>query len=361
MSEQVITHADQISVTWLDEVLRESGDLVGGSVAGFAVEPLHSDNSHVIRIRLDYAPGSAGNLPATLFLKMCGGDNSHPFGPSEVEYYRRDYVGRPNLPLLKCYSAVYSPEQKSYHLLLEDLTQTHGPCWEKRADGEYIYPVAEGLGALHACHWATADSRPASLGWPLDDQLGRYFDHILPGVPLLLAELKDAVDPALLELAKTLADRLPAKLYQRAQNSNGLTLVHGDPNPGNILAPLAGPTAGKTYLIDRQPFDWSLTTWLGVSDLAYAVALWWEPELRRQHEVKILATYYASLRENGVSGYTWEQLWLDYRLAVMQCIFIPFEWALLESDRRNMRWVWEPEFRRILAATQDLNGLALLD
>lgn len=26
-------------------------------------------------------------------------------------------------------------------------------------------------------------------------------------------------------------------MIQRCQNSNGLTLIHGDPNPGNILAP----------------------------------------------------------------------------------------------------------------------------
>lgn len=44
----------------------------------------------------------------------------------------------------------------------------------------------------------------------------------------------------------------------------------------------------------------------------------------------------------------------------MQCIYIPFEWCLLENDRKKMRWLWEDEFRRVLVATQDLNCLEFL-
>lgn len=358
-SERVITAPGQLSADWFEAVLRQSGALTGGSVAAFRVDPLKSDNSHVVRIWLDYASGSSGELPARLFLKLCGGDNSHAFGPSEVEYYRRDYAGLTDAPLLKCYSAVYSPEKASYHLLLEDLTATHGPSWEKTARGDYIYPVAEGLGKLHSYWWSSRAGRPASLGYPLDEQLAKFLNHMEGGPALLFEELKDEVDAASLETAQRLADRLPATLARRIKDPNGFTLVHGDLNPGNILSPLPG-FEGKTYLIDRQPFDWSLATWLAASDLAYAMVLWLEPEVRREHEVKVLKTYYASLLAKGITGYTWEQLWLDYRLCAMQCIYIPFEWCLLESDRKNMDWVWKPEFRRVLAAVQDLNCLDLL-
>ncbi len=357
--EQVITAPDQLSAAWFEAVLRESGALSGGSVAAFRLDPLKSDNSHVLRIWLDYAPGSSGERPARLFLKLCGGDNSPAFGPSEVEYYRRDYAGLPDVPLIKCYSAVYSPEKASYHLLLEDLTATHGPNWEKTGHGGYIYPVADGLGKLHSYWWSSPTTRAATPGGPVDEQLAKFLAHMEGGPALLFEELKDELDASSRETAQRLADRLPAALAARARDPNGFTLVHGDLNPGNILSPLPG-FEGKTYLIDRQPFDWSLTTWLAVSDLAYAMVLWWEPALRREHEVEVLKTYYASLLAKGLTGYSWEQLWRDYRLCAMQCIYIPFEWCLLESDRKNMDWVWKPEFRRVLAAVQDLNGLDLL-
>lgn len=130
MSEQVITVTSQLTKRWLDEVLRESGDLLRGAVKAFKVEPLKSENSNIARIRLAYDDASSGNLPASLFLKMCGGGNSHDFGPSEVAYYRRDYMGRANLPMLKCYSAVCSVAKKSYHLLLEEDRKKMRWLWE---------------------------------------------------------------------------------------------------------------------------------------------------------------------------------------------------------------------------------------
>ena len=45
------------------------------------------------------------------------------------------------------------------------------------------------------------------------------------------------------------------------------------------------------YLIDRQPFNWSLTTWLGVYDLAYAIVLDWPSELRERFEILTLERY----------------------------------------------------------------------
>jgi predicted unusual protein kinase regulating ubiquinone biosynthesis (AarF/ABC1/UbiB family) len=42
-----------------------------------------------------------------------------------------------------------------------------------------------------------------------------------------------------------------------------MTLIHGDPNPGNILVPKVGEqpalsaSKGPLFLIDQQPFDWN--------------------------------------------------------------------------------------------------------
>jgi len=141
-------------------------------------------------------------------------------------------------------------------------------------------------------------------------------------------------------------------MRERGHDAAGFTLVHGDVNPGNILAPRVG--RGRVYLVDRQPFDWSLTTWLGVSDLAYMMVHWWDSALRRQWEIPILRRYHDALVGRGVADYPWEQLLRDYRLCAVQSVYVAVEWLVLEGDRTRMRWIWEPQLHKAMAAYLDL-------
>ena len=100
-------------------------------------------------------------------------------------------------------------------------------------------------------------------------------------------------------------------------------LIHGDIGHHNILVPRRGDR--PIYLIDRQPFNWSLTTWLGVYDLAYAMVLDWETDTRRQYEIPILKRYHAHLIKHGITDYTWERLFDDYRLCVAMGVYIATE------------------------------------
>ena len=75
------------------------------------------------------------------------------FGESEVTYYTRDYVNVPNAPLLRCYDAAYSEGLKRYHILLDDVAETHIEAAEKEPTLEYGLWLAEGLAALHARWW----------------------------------------------------------------------------------------------------------------------------------------------------------------------------------------------------------------
>jgi hypothetical protein len=129
-------------------------------------------------------------------------------------------------------------------------------------------------------------------------------------------------------------------------------LLHGDVNPGNVLAPLAA--AGPILLVDRQPFDWSLTRWLGASDLAYAMVPWWEPPARRLLEMPTLQRYHAALCARGVTDYTLDELESDYRLCIVEAVGVAVEWCVLEADRERMRWLWRHQLRRALSAYEDL-------
>ena len=96
--------------------------------------------------------------------------------------------------------------------------------------------------------------------------------------------------------------------------------MHGDVGEQNILVPRQGDR--PLYLIDRQPFNWSLTTWLGAYDLAYAMVIDWEVETRRRWELPVLRRYHERLLACGVQGYPWERLWDDYRLCVPMGVYV---------------------------------------
>ena len=150
--------------------------------------------------------------------------------------------------------------------------------------------------------------------------------------------------------------RHPAALIARAADANGFTLIHGDAGAYNVLIPREGER--PLYVIDRQPFDWSLTTWLGVYDLVYAMVIGWETAARRAWEWPVLRRYHDELRRRSVTDYPWERLVEDYRLTAAMGVYIVTEYC-----RGGVTPQWRifgpPELRRALTACDDLECAAL--
>ncbi len=97
-----------------------------------------------------------------------------------------------------------------------------------------------------------------------------------------------------------------------------------------------------------------MTTWLGVYDLAYAVALAWDVESRRRWEQPILHHYHETLSQRGVQGYSWAQLWDDYRLCLAMGVYIAVEYCRGRYNPET-QWVWLPMLQKALMACDDLN------
>jgi hypothetical protein len=351
LNDYVIADAQQITAEWLTAALARGGALRAGRVRDVGADAEKSVWSQIIRLRPRYNDEAGGELPTALLLKICAGDDA-VFSRSEVDYYIRDYVDLADAPIPRCYDARFSAEPRAYHILMDDLSATHTNTWERPPTLEHGCAVAEALAALHAHWWGAERLRALGSGMPDMNTIARYIKHIHAGLAPLIDTLGDTLDPAWrLALLDIFANH-PARMVERTRDSAGFTLVHGDVNPGNILAPHDAP--GPVYLVDRQPFAWSLATWLGVSDLAYMIVHRWDAELRRRCELPILRHYHEQLAQRGITNYSWEQLVHDYRLAVVQSVYVAVEWCVLEEDRSRMRWLWEAQLQKAMTAFFDL-------
>lgn len=350
----IITTADQITPAYLTQALTASGALSVGYVANAEVATQAADWSSQAQITVEYSTDAEGALPRALRLKMCQGT----FGRSEVDYLSRDYANLPEAPIPRCYDAQFDSALGAYHVLMDDLAATHENNWQRTPTLAYAETLAEALARLHAHYWHAEQRAGIGVAEPTAADIERYSDHIQPGLAPLLEHAADLLQPGWSEIIEHIFARYPARMVERLRDARGITLVHGDLNPGNILVPKNGAT--PTYLLDRQPFDWSLTTWLAASDLAYAMVTWWTPERRRQFEQPMVRHYHAALIERGVRDYSWEQLWHDYRLCAVETFYVAVEWCVLPEDRERMRWVWQPELVRAMAAYTDLGCAELL-
>ena len=86
------------------------------------------------------------------------------------------------------------------------------------------------------------------------------------------------------------------------------------------------------------------------------MALYWPIETRRELERPLLRHYLQTITQRGVTGYSWQQLYEDYRLCVALMVPVAVEYM---RDGGDPDWNW---FRyglvsRTLTAYDDLyNG-----
>jgi thiamine kinase-like enzyme len=357
VDNEVITSIDAVTPEWLTKVLRQSGALESGEVEGIDSQLAERDNSNVASLTVVYAAGSKGELPHKLFLKMVYGQvEDGSFGPSEVHYYARDYVGLEQSPIPRSYTAAHSKQLQRYHVLMDDLSATHMNGFNKAPTLAYGLALAEGLAKLHAHWWGADRLRRGGESVPEAATIRRFIDIAKPGLQHILEYADNQLEPhwpaALLEIFEA----HPVAMVQRTQRSAGFTLIHGDVNPGNILVPLEGDS--PIYLIDRQPFDWSLTTWLGAYDLSYAIVHWWETETRRNFEQAMLRRYHECLVAQGVDDYSFDQLYADYRLAAVMSVYVATEWCR-RGIREDLVKYWRPMLHKSMQAFDDLECRAL--
>ena len=143
-------------------------------------------------------------------------------------------------------------------------------------------------------------------------------------------------------------------MVPRLAGFSNLTLTHSDAYLANFLCPREGQT-GMTYLIDWQ----SPELYRGSSDLANMCATFWTRAQRSngEREQNVLRYYHRILQQNGVTGYSWENLLTDYQLSIIDWLLIPLQDCLDGAGKAY----WWPKMQCLADAFEDWNCSSLFD
>jgi hypothetical protein len=125
----------------------------------------------------------------------------------------------------------------------------------------------------------------------------------------------------------------------------GVTLIHRDPHPGNLLYP-HHPATATVKLIDWQSYRVDT----GTDDIAYFMAFHWPRDERRRLEAAMLRRYYDRLIELGVRDYRWDDCCYDYQASICRMLMVTV-------SARSTGW---ERIRRGLAAFVDWNCAEIL-
>jgi hypothetical protein len=349
----VLSGPDDVLPDQLTERLRHVLP-VGRVVAVHPGEPRTKIMSAIVPLRVEYSADAPPEAPTRLLLKAtrAGLDAGlRPIvGEREVAFYRQAAPHMASGLLPRCYDAEYATGR--FHLLLEDLSETHTIVtdWPIPPTVEACERIIDTWAAFHGFWW----------GHPL---LGRGVGTFLDQAALdkIAVEYRGRFE----RFAETLGDRLGSearaiyarvaeareRLFTPARLYSAPTLAHGDAHVWNLLYPRDGAGSG-IRLIDWD--GWRLAH--GTLDLAYMMAVHWYPERRARLEPRLIERYHAGLLARGVTGYSLDRLWEDYRLSVVRNLSIPV-WQQSFGLHPS---IWWPHLHRVLAAFQDLDCAALL-
>ena len=310
--------------------------------------------SRIVRLRLGYE-GAAAAAPPSLILKvgLPGDGNDGPFvhGAGEVAFYAKVAPAMPTGLVPRCFNSSWQAETRQWHLLLEDLTDTHeiATPWPLPPDEKLCRRMVQTLARFHAAWWD--DPRlGVEIGTRVDAETARQTMQRHAGAFERFADhLGDRLSSERRQLYERFFAAAPG-LQARVLSYRNVTLVHGDAHVWNCFVPKDGSD-------DLRYLDWD--TWrigLASSDLAYMMATHWYPERRQRFERPLLDHYHAALLGHGVQDYDRAALAEDYRRSVLMQLLMP----VLQWSAGIPAFVWWSHVELITAAIDDLDCRALL-
>lgn len=307
----LVSHPDDVTPEWLTTVLHAAGDLDPAgrvtTVDGVAVGTGQVGDS--VRFTLGYE-GAEG--PPTVVGKFPSEDETSRASSVatrtyeiETRFYQqlRDRVG---ITTPKPYVALIDVEANEFVLLMNDLAPAQQGDQMAGCDLAAAELALDEIARLHAPVWG--DPSLEQLDWlnrASPEGQGFYVQLLGMLWPGFLDRYGDRVDADVVALGHRLIEHLAEYISHRPEP---LTAAHGDFRVDNMLFATDAGGAPLTTV------DWqTVALGPGVSDVSYFLGTSVDPEVRGSNEDVLVRRYHEQLLAGGVTDYSFERCWSDYR------------------------------------------------
>jgi aminoglycoside phosphotransferase (APT) family kinase protein len=335
--------------THLTGALRKAGALDRGAVREVTV--LSSRDtilSHIVRLGLRYV-GESDGAPQSLILKMAHAAFAKTLpnaGRHEVAFYTRLAPKMPQQLVPRCFDGNFDEDSLGWHLLLEDLTDSHeiATAWPLPPSRDQAMAIVTALARMHAAWWNHPNLGETVGSWMSTDDSARLMKTFAGHYDRFADLLGDRLGAERRDLFRRFLEQWD-RLFQRYHARRNITITHGDAHTWNFLLPRAS-VADTVRVFDFDQWRINVPT----SDLAYMMATQWYPETRQVLERPLLDSYYDTLIAHGVTGYSRDALHRDYRQSVLWHITNPvWQWSVNIPPV-----IWWNNLQRVLLAVDDL-------
>jgi len=315
-----------ISADLLNEVLHSSGFLTGASITALQHEPWGIGEgfvSDMARLTATY-DRRAPHLPKTMIAKLPTPYESARAVALQFNIYEREirfYTEvAPHSPMRTpglIYADVDSENQR-YVLIMEDCSGYTQVDQITGLDKDETELVALKLADFHARWWDAEDL--FSFSWmpkPRGPEAMALIDtsRVCWDVAVQIEDFVNALPEGAWEAGLKIYEHFPWLI--ESVPDNHLTITHLDFRVDNMFFDWA--TSDDPLIV----FDWGgVSISRGVMDLAYLLGGSVATDVRRSVEKNTVRLYYERLLERGVSGYSFDECWNDYRKGLLFFTFI---------------------------------------
>lgn len=357
MTGEVIRSIKELDASWLTKVLCQNG-LLQGRVVEVELENIGEGvglMSELARIKLTYEPADV-STPTSMVVKYASQNENKDIAQSmdfyarEVNFYRHLAPVSP-IKTPTIYHAAFEPDGYNFVLLMEDLADSASGNQLVGATEAETYLALGQLAQLHGNWWGKVHTDEFDWLYDLGDRkvIELYRDQVyLPGLEPAIENFPDFFTSS----RQSICRRLGGQYLERFEEgfAGPQTFAHGDYRLDNMFF------TGTAERLDLVVVDWQISGIAkGPFDAAYFMSQSLDVDFRSRIEKEALSYYYDRLCAQGVTDYSFEDCWRDYRMAILICLIYPIS-VCGNTDLGNERGVQlaETMLERCLSAVEDL-------
>ena len=318
---------EEISAPWMTDVLHSTGILRRATVHAVDVHAIGQGVGFLsgrARVTLTYDQPEDG-APDTVVVKLPANiKEGRDFAEStrayerEIRFYR-EVAPRTPIRVPRMFATIMEPGDNVFILVMEDLKGLTAGDQVIGMSRAQVLAAVQTIVPLHALWW-NGDQRQA-LPWvpSVEEQLKMLSltpQTIRTAWPPFLESIGGSLPAGCRALGERIIQHLEAILAAFVKGTR--TLVHFDYRADNLFIDDLKSTAPIAVV------DWQLVMWgLGAYDVARLAGGSIPPAQRGGHHEEIVQCWHQGLRANGVTGYSYEKAWHDYRLSAIVAMLNP--------------------------------------